>query len=69
MVDVDSAMRASAYGGGKRRKKSDEDKQKEKDDRVMEPFDPAATAKKETAEAYSMWIVIIYGLSVCMFMR
>ena len=49
MVDVDSAMRASAYGGGKRRKKSDEDKQKEKDDRVMEPFDPAATAKKETA--------------------
>ena len=52
MVDVDSAMRASAYGGGKRRKKSDEDKQKEKDDRVMEPFDQAATAKKETAEAY-----------------
>ena len=69
MVDVDSAMRASAYGGGKRRKKSDEDKQKEKDDRVMEPFDPAATAKKETAEAYSMWIVIIFGLSVCLFMR
>ncbi|MDP7003170.1 MAG: hypothetical protein QF911_06375 [Candidatus Thalassarchaeaceae archaeon] len=69
MVDVDSAMRASAYGGGKRRKKSDEDKQKEKDDRVIEPFDPAATAKKETAEAYSMWIVIIFGLSVCLFMR
>ena len=69
MVDVDSAMRASAYGGGKRRKKSDEDKQKEKDDRVMEPFDPAATAKKETAEAYSMWIVIIFGLSVCLFLR
>ena len=69
MVDVDSAMRACAYGGGKRRKKSDEDKQKEKDDRVMEPFDPAATAKKETAEAYSMWIVIIFGLSVCLFMR
>ncbi len=69
MVDVDSAMRASAYGGGKRRKKSDEDKKKEKNDRVIEPFDPAATAKKETAEAYSMWIVIIFGLSVCLFMR
>jgi hypothetical protein len=69
MVDVDSAMRASAYGGGKRRKKSDEDKEKEKQSRVLEPFDPAAAAKKETAEAYSMWIVIIYGLSVCMFMR
>ena len=69
MVDVDSAMRASAYGGGKRRKKSDEDKNKEKQGRVLEPFDPAAAAKKETAEAYSMWIVIIYGLSVCMFMR
>jgi hypothetical protein len=69
MVDVDSAMRASAYGGGKRRKKSNEDKEKEKQSRVLEPFDPAAAAKKETAEAYSMWIVIIYGLSVCMFMR
>ena len=68
MVDVDSAMRASAYGG-KRRKKSDEDKQKEKDGRVIEPFDPAETAKKETAEAYSMWIVIIFGLSVCLFTR
>jgi len=69
MVDVDSAMRASAYGGGKRRKKSEGDKQKEREGRVLEPFDPAATAKKETAEAYSMWIVIVYGLSVCLFMR
>ena len=69
MVDVDSAMRASAYGGGKRRKKSEEDKQKEKEGRVLEPFDPAAAAKKETAEAYSMWIVIVYGLAVCLFMR
>jgi len=69
MVDVDSAMRASAYGGGKRRKKSEGDKQKEKEGRVLEPFDPAAAAKKETAEAYSMWIVVIYGLGVCMFMR
>jgi hypothetical protein len=68
MVDVDSAMRASAYGS-KRRKKSEEDKEKEKQSRVLEPFDPVAVAKKETAEAYSMWIVIIYGLSVCMFMR
>jgi len=69
MVDVDSAMRASAYGGGKRRKKSEGDKQKEKESRVLEPFDPIAAAKKETAEAYSMWIVIVYGLSVCLFMR
>ena len=69
MVDVDSAMRASAYGGGKRRKKSEGDKQKEKEGRVLEPFDPAAAAKKETAEAYSMWIVIVYGLGVCLFMR
>ena len=68
MGDVDSAMRASA-DGSKRRKKSEEDKDKEKQSRVLEPFDPAAAAKKETAEAYSMWIVIIYGLSVCMFMR
>ena len=59
MVDVDSAMRASAYGS-KRRKKSEEDKEKEKQGRVLEPFDPAAAAKKETAEAYSMWIVISY---------
>ena len=36
---------------------------------MLEPFDPAATAKKEIAETYSMWIVIVYGLAVCLFMR
>ena len=70
MVDVDSAMRTSAYSGGKRRsKKSDDDKQKEKESRVIEPFNPAEHALKEKAEAYSMWLVIVYGLAVCVFMR
>ena len=70
MVDVDDAMRTSAYsGGGKRRKKSDADKWEEKQSRVIEPFDPAEHALKEKGEAISMWIVVIYGVTVCVLMR
>jgi hypothetical protein len=70
MVDVDDAMRTSAYsGGGKRRKKSDADKREEKQSRVIEPFHPAEHALKEKGEAISMWIVVIYGVTVCVLMR
>lgn len=66
MVDVDSALRASAYsgkrnkgGGGSGDKPSTE----------LEPFDPSAHAVKEKAEAISMWIVIAFGLIVALVMR
>ncbi len=69
MVDVDSAMRASAYSGKRRGRKSDDEKKEEKQSRELEPFDPVEHAKKERADAYSMWIVIIFGLSVAAFVR
>ena len=69
MVDVDSAMHASAYSGKRRGRKSEQEKQEEKQSRVLEPFDPVEHAKKETADAYSMWIVIFYGLAVAAFLR
>ena len=69
MVDVDSAMHASAYSGKRRGRKSEDEKKEERQSRVLEPFDPVEHAKKERADAYSMWIVIIFGLAVAAFVR
>jgi|TARA_B100000586_G_scaffold50437_1_gene33619 hypothetical protein len=66
MVDVDSALRASAYSGKKKRGGGDKE---DKPSTVLEPFDPAAHAQKEKAEAISMWLVIVYGLVVAVLMR
>ena len=66
MVDVDSALRASAYSG--KRKRAGGAKE-EKPSTTLEPFDPASHAQKEKAEAISMWIVIVYGLVVATLMR
>ena len=52
MVDVDSAMRASAYSGKRRGRKSEDEKKEEKQSRVLEPFDPVEHAQKEKADAF-----------------
>ncbi len=67
MVDVDSALRASAYSGKKRPKGGGG--KEDKPSRKLEPFDPVAAYEKEKADAYSMWLVIILGLSVGLIMR
>ncbi|MCP2506893.1 MAG: hypothetical protein NLN64_01170 [Candidatus Thalassarchaeaceae archaeon] len=67
MVDIDSALRASAYSGKKNRNTSDDSKDVVK--KGLEPFDPKVHAKKEVADAYSMWLVIIYGFLIALFMR
>lgn len=68
MVDVDTALRANAYNDRKRRSSGGK-----KDDKTapkkIEDFDPAAHAVKEIADAYSMWLVIIYGASVALGIR
>jgi hypothetical protein len=66
MVDVDSALRASAYSGKKGRGGRGSE---EKVSTELEPFDPSAHASKEKADAVSMWIVIVFGLSVAAGMR
>lgn len=68
MVDVDSALRASAYSG-KKRPKGQRAKDEEKKSRKIEPFDPAGAFEKEKADAFSMWLVILLGLSIGLFMR
>ena len=68
MVDVDTAMRASAYDGRKKRR-GDGGKDDDKSSRTIEPFRPDEAAAKEVADAFSMWLVIIMGLSVALFMR
>ena len=65
MVDVDTALRASAYSG----KKGSGSKGGDKKSTTLEPFDPSAHAEKEKADAISMWLVIIFGLSVALLMR
>ena len=65
MVDVDTALRASAYSG----KKGAGSKGGDKKSTTLEPFDPSAHAEKEKADAMSMWLVILFGLSVALLMR
>ena len=65
MVDVDTALRASAYSG----KKGTGAKGGGKKPSALEPFDPSTHAEKEKADAVSMWIVIFFGLSVALLMR
>ena len=65
MVDVDTALRASAYSG----KKGGGSKGGDRQSTILEPFDPASHAKKERAEAISMWMMIALGLIVAVLMR
>ncbi|MFQ3344194.1 MAG: hypothetical protein ACKVI6_05105 [Candidatus Poseidoniales archaeon] len=67
MVDIDSALRASAYSGKKNRKSGENNKDEKK--KGLEPFDPRVHATKELADAYSMWLVIIYGFLISILMR
>ncbi len=60
MVDVDTALRASAYNDRKRKSSGGKDDKKTTSKKI-EPFDPVAHAIKELADAYSMWVVLIYG--------
>ena len=68
MVDVDSALRASAYSGKKRPKGTDSKKEEVKS-RKIEPFEPEEAFEKEKADAFSMWLVIVFGLTMGLIMR
>jgi len=68
VVDVDSALRASAYSG-KKRPKGKESKKEEVKSRKIEPFEPGEAFEKEKADAFSMWLVIVVGLAMGVFMR
>ena len=63
MVDVDTALRASAYNDRKRKSSGNREDSKTTSKKI-EPFDPVAHAIKEVADAFSMWLVILYGVLV-----
>ena len=65
MVDVDTALRSSAYSG----KRSSGPKTGDKKTSTLEPFNPSSHAEKEKADAISMWLVIFFGLSIALLMR
>ena len=68
MVDVDTALRASAYNDRKRKSSGDKDGGKSTPKKI-EAFDPVAHAIKELGDAYSMWLVILYGILVAVAVR
>ena len=68
VVDVDTALRANAYNDRKR-KSGGEKKDGKITPKKIEDFDPAAHAVKEVADAYSMWLVILYGATVALAIR
>jgi|TARA_B110000438_G_scaffold296621_1_gene341600 hypothetical protein len=68
VVDVDTALRASAYNDRKRKSSGDKDGGKSTPKKI-EAFDPVAHAIKELADAYSMWLVILYGILVAVAVR
>ena len=68
MVDVDTALRASAYNDRKRKSGSEKEGGKSTPKKI-EAFDPVAHAIKEVADAYSMWLVILYGTLVAAAIR
>ena len=68
MVDVDTALRASAYNDRKRKSSGDKDGGKSTPKKI-EAFAPVAHAIKELADAYSMWLVILYGILVAVAVR
>ena len=70
MVDIDTALRSAAMDGRKAKRQSDGSKPRRAGGSVgLEPFDPSEFKKKEVADTYSMWLVIIGSVSLAFIMR
>ena len=70
MVDIDTALRSAAIDGRKAKRQSDDSKPRRAGGSVgLEPFDPSEFKKKEIADTYSMWLVIIGSISLSLVMR
>ncbi len=68
MVDLSTAMAAAA--ASERRRGGRDGEKKTPGGKVgVEPFDPADHVEKEKADTASMWLVIIFGLIISLFMR
>jgi len=70
MVDIDTALRSAAIDGRKVKRQSDGSKPRRAGGSVgLEPFDPLEFKKKEVADTYSMWLVIVGSISLAFIMR
>ncbi len=70
MVDIDTALRSAAIDGRKAKRQSDGSKPRRAGGSVgLEPFDPLEFKKKEVADTYSMWLVIVGSISLAFIMR
>lgn len=70
MVDIDTALRSAAMDGKKAKRQSDGSKPRRAGGSVgLEPFDPAEFKKKEVADTYSMWLVIVGSVIFTLIMR
>ena len=68
MVDLSTAM-AAAAASDKRRAGRDGEKKRPGGKVGTEPFDPADHVIKEKADTASMWLVLVYAVSVGVIMR
>ncbi len=68
MVDLSTAMTAAA-ASERRRGGRDGDKKTPGGKVGVEPFDPADHVEKEKADTASMWLVIVFGVVISLFMR
>ena len=70
MVDIDTALRSAAIDGRKAKRQSDDSKPRRAGGSVgLEPFDPSEFKKKEVADTYSMWLVIVGSITLAFIMR
>ena len=70
MVDIDTALRSAAMDGRKANRQSDDSKPRRAGGSVgLEPIDPSEFKKKEIADTYSMWLVIVGSILLSLVMR
>mgnify|MGYP006058749539 FL=1 len=70
MVDLNTAM-AAAAGEKRNRGKGEKERKKNRSgaDMGIESFDPVKHVKKEKADTVSMWLVILFAVTVSLIMR
>ena len=69
MVDLSTAMAAAAASDKRRGGRGGDDKKRPGGMVGTEPFDPVDHVEKEKADTASMWLVVLFGTGIALFMR
>lgn len=69
MVDLNTAMQAARAETRRKQREKDGRKKRPGRDLGIENFDPRDQLEKEKADALSMWLVLLFGLTLSIIMR